>query len=138
MPEGAADAIFQAHKEEMEEVRARYREELAQRDFDRALDKALAGYGFSSLAARDAAAQAVLDKGLAVGGDGTIQGMEAVIDEMRERDPGAFCPERTPVRFTAPVTDGGSLTREQIISIPDRALRRAAIAENMKLFEGGQ
>ncbi len=136
MPEGAADAVLRAHEEELESLRAQCREELAQRDFDRALDRALAGYDFTSLAARDAAVRAVREKGLAVGGDGTIQGMEAVMDEMRERDPGAFCPERTPVCFTAPVTDGGSLTREQIISIPDRALRRAAIAENMKLFEG--
>ena len=136
MPEGAADAILRAHEEELEAVRAQCREEIAQRDFDQALDRALAGYTFTSLAARDAAVRAVRESGLAVGEDGTIQGLEAVMDGLRERDPGAFSPGRTPVRFTAPVTDGDSLTREQIIGIPDRALRRAAIAENMKLFKG--
>ena len=44
--------------------------------------------------------------------------------------------ESAPVRFTAPMGAESRPTREQIIKIPDRALRRAAIAENMKLFEG--
>ena len=40
------------------------------------------------------------------------------------------------VRFTAPLADGadGTLTREQIMAIPDRAARRRAIAENLDLF----
>ena len=40
------------------------------------------------------------------------------------------------VRFTAPM--GGDIppTRDEIMSIPDKAARRAAIAENMKLFKG--
>lgn len=44
--------------------------------------------------------------------------------------------ESVPVRFTAPMAGKSRPTREQIIKIPDRALRRAVIAENMKLFEG--
>ena len=40
------------------------------------------------------------------------------------------------VRFTAPLSDGadGTLTREQIMAIPDRAVRRRAIADNLDLF----
>ena len=44
--------------------------------------------------------------------------------------------ERVPVRFTAPLAAASRPTREQIIKIPDRTLRRAVIAENMKLFKG--
>ncbi len=46
--------------------------------------------------------------------------------------------EKNPLlRFTEPMArDRLRLTREQIMSIPDRAVRRAAIAENIKLFEG--
>lgn len=42
-----------------------------------------------------------------------------------------------PARFTQPSkqTDGGPKTKEEIMAIPDRAQRRAAIAQNMKLFE---
>ena len=40
------------------------------------------------------------------------------------------------VRFTARIADGGdgTMTREQIMAIPDRAVRRRAIAENLDLF----
>ena len=42
-----------------------------------------------------------------------------------------------PVRFTAPLgREKFRPTKEQIMAIPDRARRRAAIAENMKLFKG--
>ena len=44
--------------------------------------------------------------------------------------------ESVPVRFTAPMGAKSRPTREQIIKIPDRALRRAAIAENINLFKG--
>ncbi len=136
LSEEAADAVLARHEQEMGEAEARHAGELAERDFDRALDAALAGYGFTSLAARDAAAQAARDAGLNLGEDGALEGLEAVMDDLRTRDPGAFTSERPPVRFTAAVTDSGAVTREQIISIPDRALRRAAIAENIKLFKG--
>lgn len=43
------------------------------------------------------------------------------------------------IKFTAPMgRDKIRPTKEQIMAIPDRARRRAAIAENMKLFEGGK
>lgn len=40
------------------------------------------------------------------------------------------------VRFTARLADGGdgTMTREQIMAIPDRASRRRAIADNLDLF----
>ena len=44
--------------------------------------------------------------------------------------------ESAPIRFTAPMAAQRRPTREQIIKIPDRALRRATIAENMTLFKG--
>ena len=136
LPEGAADAILQAHAEELEAVRGQCREEMARWEFEHALDRALEGYEFSSLSARGAAAQAAREAGLTLGEDGTVEGLEAVMDTLRQADPGAFRLRRQPVCFTAAVTDTGRLTREQIMNIPDRALRRAAIAENIKLFKG--
>ena len=136
MPEEAVDAILAEHERAVEAVRAQYREELARRDFEDALHDALGDYRFSSQAARDAAAQAARQAELSVGEDGRLEGLQEVMDRLREADPGAFVSRPAPVRFTAAVTDGGGLTREQIISIPDRALRRAAIAENIKLFKG--
>ena len=44
--------------------------------------------------------------------------------------------ESMPVRFTAPMAGKSRPTRDEIFKIPDRALRRAVIAENMKLFKG--
>ena len=41
-----------------------------------------------------------------------------------------------PVRFTAPMGETAPATKDEIMSIPDKALRRAAIVENMKLFKG--
>ena len=40
-------------------------------------------------------------------------------------------------RFTARMAQegDGTMTREQIMAIPDRGLRRAAIAQNLELFE---
>ena len=132
----AIDAVLARHGQEMDEAEARHAGELAERDFDHALERALDGYGFSSKAARQAAAGMARKAGLTLGEDGALEGLEAVMDDLRERDPGAFVSQRPPVIFTAAVTDGGPVTREQIISIPDRALRRAAIAENIKLFKG--
>ena len=136
LSEEAADAVLARHEQEMGEAETRHGEALAARDFDHALERALDGYGFSSRAARLAAAGAAREAGLTLGEDGSLEGLEAVMDGLRERDPGAFLSQRPPVIFTAAVTDGGPVTREQIISIPDRALRRAAIAENIKLFKG--
>ncbi len=132
----AIDAVLARHGQEMDEAEARHGEELAQRDFDHALERALDGYGFTSHAARQAAAGAAREAGLTLGQDGSLEGLEEVMDDLRERDPGAFVSEKPTVIFTAAVTDGGPVTREQIISIPDRALRRAAIAENIQLFKG--
>ena len=47
--------------------------------------------------------------------------------------------EEKTVRFTAPMgRDVDRPTKEQIMAIPDRGRRRAAIAENMRLFQGGK
>ncbi len=105
------------------------------REREAAVQAALEGYGFSSGAARDAAAEALRQAELAVE-DGRLTGVEAVMDGLRARDPDMFRPQREPVRFTAPMGGEDRPTREQIIKIPDRARRRAAIAENMRLFKG--
>ena len=57
--------------------------------------------------------------------------VEAILaEDARERQAGR-------VRFTAKMAGGadGSVTREQIMAIPDRKRRRAAIANHLNLFE---
>ena len=42
-----------------------------------------------------------------------------------------------PVQFTARLDQGtGWLTREEIMAIPDRKIRRAALAENINYLKG--
>ena len=118
---------------------------LAQRDFDDALKTALAGYRFTSEAARRDVAGQVRAAGLTLE-SGRIQGLEALMEAIREKDGSAFVDEKLDemragmARFTQPVSDGGSgaagMTREKIMAIPDRAARRRAIAENIEIFKG--
>lgn len=106
-----------------------------QRERDIALERAMEDVPFSSQAAREAVTELVRQARLPME-DGVPAGLEELLADIRERDPGAFLPEREPVIFTAPLGEAEAPTREQIISIPDRARRRAAIAENMRLFKG--
>ncbi len=118
---------------------------IAQRDFDDALNAALAGYKFTSEAAKRDVAGQVRAAGLTLE-SGRIQGLEALMEAIREKDGSAFVDETAAVlrlemaRFTRPVSDGGSgaapMTREKIMAIPDRAARRRAIAENIEIFKG--
>lgn len=104
---------------------------------EQALQTALDAYDFSSAAARNAAAETARQAGLPME-NGGFPGLSALMDKMRQNDPGAFAAPREPVRFTAPTAPRATATVEQIMQIPDRALRRAAIAENMNLFKGDQ
>ncbi len=106
-----------------------------QRERDIALDRALEDVPFSSQAAREAVTERVRQAQLPIE-NGVPVGLDELLAAIREQDPGAFLPQREAVIFTAPLGGAETPTREQIISIPDRARRRAAIAENMRLFKG--
>ncbi len=68
-------------------------------------------------------------------GDGTRLPEAAIEAILARQDKQSDRSDRA--RFTARMArDGdGTMTREQIMAIPDRSLRRAAIAENLDLFE---
>ena len=100
LPEGAVEAVLQAHGQEVESLRAEYDARNAQRDFEDALRAGLDGYRFSSGAARRAVEEAVRASGLQVE-NGKLEGLEAVMEDIRLVDPEAFAAGREPVRFTA-------------------------------------
>ena len=100
-----------------------------------AVDRGMERYRFSSLSAREAVRRRVAKAKLPLEG-GELQGLEELMESIRREDPDAFVAGEPPVRFTAALCPGPAPTREQIIKIPDRARRRAAIAENMRLFKG--
>ena len=105
------------------------------RTFEQTLERALERYEFSSKLAREAAAARVRAAGLELK-DGELEGLDKFMDQLRMEDPEAFLNQGQPARFTASLGRTQAPTREQIIKIPDRARRRAAIAENMRLFKG--
>lgn len=59
--------------------------------------------------------------------------------QLMEQAEAREAPAKPPVQFTDRLSSGGSggKTREEIAAIRDRAQRRAAIAANLHLFEGG-
>ncbi len=102
---------------------------------EEALERAMAGYRFSSQAARESVTRRVREAHLPLE-EGRLRGLEELMESIRQEDPDAFWTDEPPVRFTVPMGPEMAPTREQIIKIPDRARRRAAIAENMRLFKG--
>ncbi len=100
-----------------------------------AVRAAMERYSFSSLAAADSIRRRIMEAELPLA-DGELQGVEELMESIRQEDPEAFRTDEPPVRFTVPLGPDQAPTREQIIKIPDRARRRAAIAENMRLFKG--
>lgn len=71
---------------------------------------------------------------------GRAESAESVVRRLPEGfDPDEYAREQAAgrARFTVRMAgeDGSQMTREQIMSIRDRGLRRAAIAQNLNLFE---
>ena len=75
--------------------------------------------------------------------DGKILGLSDLISQMKEKDASAFIDEeqqkaqQNAARFTQPIgkqSQGGAMTKDQIMSIKDASERQAAIAANMSLF----
>ena len=102
---------------------------------ERELAGALGAYRFSSAAARENVFRQVRAAELSWK-DGKPVGLETLMESIRKGDPDAFMPEAPRARFTMAAGPAEGPTREQIVKIPDRARRRAAIAENIRLFKG--
>ncbi len=111
---------------------------LYERDFADALKTDFEGIKFSSEAAKRAIMAEVKDAGLKLK-DGKILGLNDLISQMKEKDASAFVDEaqQNAARFTQPINkqnQGGSMTKDQIMSIKDASERQTAIAANMSLF----
>lgn len=120
-----------------------YQAKLEARDFEDALKVAMEGYKFTSEAARKAVMSEVKGAGLKLK-DGKILGLNDLMDSIKSADASAFVDEgNPPAKFTQRMSGpnnnpaGGTMTKADIMGIKDRAERRAAIAKNMHLFNGG-
>ena len=117
--------------------------QLYERDFADALKTEFEGIKFSSEAAKRAIMAEVKEAGLKLK-DGKILGLNDLIGQMKEKDASAFVDDaqqqiqQNMARFTAPKKTGssGTMNKDEIMAIKDRSERRAAIAQNMHLFEG--
>ena len=130
-------------KKKAEDAEKNAQAQIYERDFNDALKAELESVKFSSDAARRAIMAEIKDAGLKMK-DGKILGLSDLITQMREKDASAFIDEkqaeaqRNAARFTAPAgrqATPGSMTKDEIMAIKDRGERRAAIAQNMGLFE---
>ena len=130
-------------KKKAEDAEKNAQAQIYERDFNDALKAELESVKFSSDAAKRAIMAEIKDAGLKLK-DGKILGLSDLITQMREKDASAFVDEkqaeaqRNAARFTAPAgrqDTPGSMTKDEIMAIKDRGERRAAIAQNMGLFE---
>lgn len=120
-----------------------YQAKLEERDFRDALATAMEGYKFSSEAAKRAVMDEIKGAGLKLKG-GKILGLNDLVDTIKERDASAFVDDANPsVKFTQRMGNGGgnpaggTMSKADIMAIKDRTERRAAIAKNLHLFNGG-
>lgn len=80
-------------KAKAEKAEKDYAEKIAQRDFEDALKEEIAGYKFTSEAAKEAIMARIRNAGLKVS-DGKILGLSDFIAQMKEKDASAFVDEK--------------------------------------------
>lgn len=80
-------------KTKAEKAEKDYAEKIAQRDFEDALKEEIAGYKFTSEAAKEAIMARIRNAGLKVS-DGKILGLSDFIAQMKEKDASAFVDEK--------------------------------------------
>lgn len=138
-PAKVTEQLEEANRK-VKEAQEAAKKQLEERDFNDALKNELDAIKFSSGAARKAVEAEIRSAGLKIKG-GKILGFADVIDQLKKEDASAFTDEKNPpARFDDPGKKGnpsGKITREEIMSITDRAERRAAMAKNQHLFVKG-
>ena len=113
-----------------------YKAKMEEREFNDALQSALADVKFSSESAKRAIVADINKAGLKMM-NGKILGLGEYLDEIKKTDASAFAPEKEQARFTAPKdthSNSPKLTKADIMKIRDTAERQKAIEENMNLF----
>ena len=140
-PEKISEQLAEANRK-VKEAQEAAQKQLEERDYNDALKAELDKIKFTSAAARKAVEADIRSAGLKHK-DGKILGLNDLIGQLKEQDATAFVDEKTQLqeqsrpRFTTKPTApqrGKPLTREDIMSIPDRSARRAAMAQNQHLF----
>lgn len=140
-PEKISEQLAEANRK-VKEAQEAAQKKLEERDYNDALKAELDKIQFTSTAARKAVEADIRAAGLKHK-DGKILGLNDLIGQLKEQDATAFVDEKAQQqeqnrpRFTTKLTalqSEKTLTREDIMSIPDRSARRAAMAQNQHLF----
>lgn len=123
-------------------AKSEYEQKIYDRDFSDALNTEMESVKFSSDAAKKAVMADIKDAGLKLK-DGKILGLSDLIDQIKKNDASAFVDEQqeqleaNKARFTQPSKPGsgnGTITKEQIVAMSNKADRQKAIAKNITLF----
>ena len=129
-------------KKKAEDSKADYDKQIYERDFNDALKTELEGIKFTSESAKKAVSNEIKNAGLKLS-NGKILGLFDLIAQIKETDAGAFVDdeqakaEEKKAKFTKSMggSDGGKLTKDDIMKIKDPTERQKAITEHMDLFE---
>lgn len=125
-------------KKKAEDAEKDYQSKISERDFNDALNSAMESYTFTSSAAKEAVMGQIRKAGLKAM-DGKILGLNDLIEQIKEKDAGAFAAEKEkPAKFTSSIKGqtGGKqyASKEEIMKIKDPLERQTAIADNIELF----
>lgn len=130
-------------KKKAEDAEKNAQAQIYERDFNDALKEQTNAIKFSSEAAKKSVMAEIKEAGLKMK-DGKILGLNDLIDSIKKSDASAFVDEKQQrleqnrANFTTTSSTGGTggtMTREQILSIKDGVARQRAIAENIGLFK---
>ena len=132
-------------KDKAEKAEENAKQQIYERDFSDALKTELESVKFSSEAAKRDVMSQIKAAELKLK-DGKILGLSDLIEQIKKTDASAFVDEHqqqleaNKARFTQPAKPGtgarfGAKTKEEIMSISDKADRQRAIAENLSLFQ---
>lgn len=141
-PENVKAQLEEANKK-IREAQESAQKQIDERDFSDALKAELDALKFTSSAARKSVEAEIRAAGLKHK-NGKILGFGDLIDQIRKDDVSAFVDEQTQTlennraKFANPASNGsngGTITKKDIMAIKDPAERQSRIAENLHLFK---
>lgn len=125
------------YKDKAEKAEKEFKDKLAERDLDDALNTALDGIKFTSETAKRGVKARLKEERIELNKDGKLRGFDSLIAKLREEDKDAFA-EGSSARFTSSFGKNDSVKKyssiEDIYKIKDATERQNAIAQNMNLF----
>ena len=124
-------------KKKHDDLEASHKKEQEEREFSTSLEAAIA----ESKGKNAKAITALLDTEKLRSSKNQQADIKAALDALRTESGYLFEDNGGAAKFTAPKSHapgGGARTREEIMNIPDRSERRAAMAQNQHLFTKGE